>query len=514
MSNKFLLILLATSMLVFSCSKDKIADEVQVADQSEPASRETINEFVLSQLQAHQVFRWEMASDHLLWSAVMRGDELVAIGYKPANEGNINERMHLIDISKDAWQAARKKVIDFVVTEMNKDFPAENFKAEDLMPLTENGTLPFINMRITSERILAALRKMPEIRYVEPSGYSFSGDDDQITYRSDAGCDVSPASSIPSADYVTVSPSVKVPWNFYNSNIPAAWSTSTGAGITIAIIDTGTSPNQTKLGSEFTSGQSSGRSITRMGTYVSSWWPWASPDGPNDQCGHGTQMAGLATAPRGSGGASVGVAYKSSLLAIRGTGDVIINGSSEKTGVANALVIAGNNNSVKIISMSIGDLFSSGQVEDGVYYAYGKGKLLFSAAGTSTWFTSWAGVIFPATMNEIVAVTGVKDGASMVKCNTCHSGSKVDFVVVMQRSVSDARTSLTLAMSGNQPAYVGGSSAATATTAGIAALVWATNPSQSRATVLNRMKSAAQFYPGRHSEFGWGVVNAATAVNN
>jgi len=518
MSNKSLLILLATSLLVFSCSKDKIADEAllpQPDAATQPATREEINEFVVSQLHKHDVFKWEMADDRLLWSAVMRGDELVAIGYKPASEGDINDRMHLIDISEDAWQAARQKIINFVVEEMNRDFPSEKFTAEDLMPLTENGVLPFINMRITSERILSVLRQMPEVRYVEPSGYSFNDEgEEQITYRSDAGCSNSAASSIPAADYVTVSPNVKVPWNFYNASIPTAWNTSTGAGITIAIIDTGTSPGQTKLGSEFASGQSTGRSITKMGTYVSSWWPWASPDGPNDQCGHGTQMAGLATAPRGSGGASVGVAYKANLLAIRATGDVIVNGSSEKTGVANALVIAGNNSGVKIISMSIGDVFWSSQVADGVYYAYGQGKLIFSAAGTSTWFTSWVGVIFPATMNEVVAVTGVKDGASLVKCSSCHSGSKVDFVAVMQRSVSDSRTSLTLAMSGNSPAYVGGSSAATATTAGIAALVWATNPLQTRAQVLNRMKNASQFYPGRNGEFGWGIVNANTAVTN
>ncbi|MEZ4993218.1 MAG: S8 family serine peptidase [Saprospiraceae bacterium] len=60
---------------------------------------------------------------------------------------------------------------------------------------------------------------------------------------------------------------------------------------------------------------------------------------------------------------------------------------------------------------------------------------------------------------------------------------------------------------------MGGSSAATATTAGIAALVWATNPSQSRTQVLTRLKNASQFYPGRNGEFGWGKIDAAAAVN-
>jgi hypothetical protein len=117
-------------------------------------------------------------------------------------------------------------------------------------------------------------------------------------------------------------------------------------------------------------------------------------------------------------------------------------------------------------------------------------------------------------MSETVAVTGVKEGYPLERCNTCHDGSEVDFIVPMQRRNDTGRTSLTLAMSGNTPAYVGGSSAATATTAGMAALVWATNPSQSRATVLNRMKNAASIYPGRNGNFGWGIIDAQYAVTH
>jgi serine protease len=198
--------------------------------------------------------------------------------------------------------------------------------------------------------------------------------------------------------------------------------------------------------------------------------------------------------------------------AYRATSDVVINGSKEKKGVKNALVGAGNRSDVKVISMSIGDVFSSGTVKDGVRYAYNRGKLIVAAAGTSLTWTSWVGVIFPANMNETTAVTGIRDGSPMQRCNTCHDGSKVDFVAVMQRRSNTDRTSLTLSRSNNNPGYVGGSSAATATTAGIAALVWATNPSQSRSQVLNRMKQAASFYPGRNGSFGWGIIDANQAV--
>ena len=200
------------------------------------------------------------------------------------------------------------------------------------------------------------------------------------------------------------------------------------------------------------------------------------------------------------------------MVALRVTSDVIINGSSEKRGVADGLTYSGNRSDVKIISMSIGDVFSSSRVADAVRYAYGRGKMIFAAAGTSLSWTSWYGVIFPATMNETVAVTGVKDGFPLQKCNTCHDGSKVDFVAVMQRRSNNDRVALTLATSGNTPANVGGSSAATATTAGIAALVWATNPGMSRSQVLQRLKNASQFYPSRDGNFGWGRIDANAAV--
>ena len=98
--------------------------------------------------------------------------------------------------------------------------------------------------------------------------------------------------------------------------------------------------------------------------------------------------------------------------------------------------------------------------------------------------------------------------------NTASQGSKIDFVVRMQRSSNTDRTSLSLADSGNTPSYVGGSSIATATTAGVAALVWSRNPGWSKGTVLQKLKEASEFYPSRSSNFGYGTYDALTAVTN
>jgi len=163
--------------------------------------------------------------------------------------------------------------------------------------------------------------------------------------------------------------------------------------------------------------------------------------------------------------------------------------------------------------MSIGTPFYSSTVADGIYYANNQGKLIVAAAGTSLSWTSWYPVIFPANMSQTTAVTGLIDNGYQ-KCVTCHSGPQVDFTIVMERAYDDDRTSISLASTTNQPKYTGGSSCATATVAGIAALVWAENPNASRTTVLNAIKQASQFYPYRDSNFGWGQVNASDAVNN
>lgn len=509
---RFLPAFLALALVALSCSRDALDDKLAAPPPSGPMSKAEIDQIVESSLhELNTPFRWATADSRMLWSASVRSDSIMSLGYKPAHEANVEQRLGLIDTNTDEWQAVRNKLIGLIVEETNKEFPELNATPRSLFLNLDWEGLPVLDVKIFSQRIVEQLLEMPEVRYLEPMGYGMG----ELERRSDSGCGVSPAGSIPAADYTTASPNVKIPWNFSHSsmNVPQAWNTSTGAGIKIALIDTGTSPNQPKLGSQFNSGYSQGRSLERLGTHISGYWWWASNDGPDDQCGHGTQMAGLAAAPRGDGGASVGVAYNCNLKAFRACTDVVINSSSEKNGVRDALYISGNDNAVRIISMSIGDVFYSSTVADGVFYAYNKNKLIFAAAGTSFSWTSWWGVIFPANMAETVAVTGITDAASMQKCSSCHSGPEVDFVAVMQRASDAGRTSLTLAMSGNQPAYVGGSSAATATTAGIAALVWATNPSQSRTQVLDRLKNASSIYPNRNSNFGWGTIDALEAVN-
>ena len=499
---------LLSLVLIWGCAKAPV--ELNQAGQNlqgDPMPKQAIDKQIKAELDEGLVYNWKIASDHVLWSALIQSDSVLALGYQPATAINIEQQIHTIDIREKEWTDVQDLLIDKAVKAANEGLSDPIYTRNDIL-LSEPDQVPAMMIKVWNKELITELRSMEEVRYAEVATYTYGSQ-----ARSSAGCGGAVGSNnIPSQDITPTSPNVVIPWTFDFMNVPAAWGLSTGQGVKVALIDSGTSPNQSKLGSAFNSGQSQGRTLQRRGTFTDSWWPWARPDGPDDDCGHGTQMAGLIAAPRGYGGAALGVAYNCDLLSVRGTDDVVINEWREKEGVRDALILAGNDGAVKVISMSLGDVFYSGWVSDGVIHAHNRGKMIFAAAGTSTWYLNWFGVVFPASMSQTVAVTGVKDVLPLAECNECHYGNAVDFVAVMQRASNGDRTSLTLAMSGNTPSYIGGSSAATAMTAGIAALVWSRYPNWSRGNVLNRLKTSSSIYPSRDSDFGWGTIDASLAV--
>ncbi|MBC8753498.1 S8 family serine peptidase [Kordia sp. YSTF-M3] len=497
------LAIVMTALGVVSCSKDApIIDNLEeennvVLVQRTPLSPTQINAKINETIASREKFEWTNTDAHMIWSATVHGDQILTIGYG-ANDTDFTKENSNANAIKDLLIAriaaveagGQKKTSDFLIDEDDK--------------------LNIIDVKIEDLATVEDLLSQKGIRYIEPAGYRYL--DHEVTAKSGAGCGYD-SETLNSADYTTVAPGAKVPWTFYEHGIPSAWNYSTGAGVGIGVIDTGLTPNNSLMNGNFNDGYSSGRYVQKYGTYVDSWWPWSSrTDGVNDKCGHGTSMTSVATAPRNNNGMPVGVAYNANLISYRGTKNVLLDGYHEQKGVANALKALGNRSDVKIISMSIGHIFSVGRIEDAVRYANNRGKLIFAAGGTSTTFTNFVGVIFPASMDETVAVTGVTDANYYKECDICHKGSKIDFTVVMQRDGNGSRTTPVLSYYNGQTDYVGGSSVATATTAGIAALVWSRHPSWTKTQVLNRLKQSADFYPNKNSQYGYGNINALQAV--
>lgn len=503
--------LLLVVLLIISACTNEIPTELEEASQ-ETFTRAEIDEFIFSKTQKNQVFDWRDASIEMIHSAAQESDQIISIGYQAPGFGDLSQFIGTTEELPEAFLQKRQAIIDQVLA-IESRVTGEDLSLTQILPFELDNEIPTIALKITSLEALEALAQDDDIRYVEPMGYDPTElGEEERQQKSSSGCSGSPG-SINSQDYTSTSSfNAKIPWNFNNHNIPAAWSTADGDNISICIIDTGASDDQNNLGSQFASGNSTGRFIQKYSTHYTGIWWWRKKDSPHDQCGHGTSMAGLAAAPWSTDGNALGAAYRSNLVTVRAVSDVIISSSNEKNGVKDALVLAGNRSDIKVISMSIGNIISSGTVRDGVRYAYNRGKLILAAAGTSTSFTNFVGVIFPANMSETTAVTGVKAQSSYARCNTCHSGSQVEFTIEMQRSFDTNRNSVGLASYSDNPKYIGGSSAATATTAGIAALVWSTNPNMSRTAVLNRLRQASQLYPNRSSSYGYGDINADAAV--
>lgn len=460
-------------------------------------SQNDLDRAVIATLEEKNDFQWTMVDLRTLWSATLYNDHSVSIGYKPAGMTSVDDRLHLIDIHSPEWLAVHDALISLVLTELNKDGRAQ-VGLRDIL-VEDDPVLPVITLRLTDKEVITRLYNLENVRYIEPLDYWPAVASDE---RSTSGC--SPSTyALNSADFTTISPNAKLPWNFNNHSIPAAWTNSQGSGITVGVIDAGLSSAQSYIGSAFNDGESNvGRTITTGATLGNSAFT---------SCSHGTSMAGQAVGPRNGGGASTGVAYKSNLRFIRASEDVILDGSSERTAVKNALIAMGNDASVRVISMSIGTPFSYGVLSDGVNFAHGQGKLVMAAGGTSLSWTSWWGVIYPAAYSNCVAVTGVKENGS--KCGSCHDGSQIDLTICMERSSNSSRNSLSLSPSGNTPSYIGGSSSATATAAGIAALVWSAKPTATRAQVLSCLTSTAQFAGAPSGSKGYGNINAQAAVN-
>ena len=491
------LLSLAMAMLVMSCSNNEKLNNLE-ENQQELLTRSEINTIITNAIEADGDFIWKDSNANTIYSAAKLSDGILSIGY-----GVNSEDFSRTDGSNDL----KSEILALI----NSYESVEN--AKENRELFADDILNVVDVKIENIATVEALLKDSRVRYVEPANYSFFKDN-KVQERSSSGdgsgCGFD-SSTLSGSDYTTVAPAARVPWSFYKHNIPAAWSHSTGAGITVAIIDTGLSGNQGLMNQYFNSGYSSGRSVQRYGYFVDSWWPWSSgTDGVNDKCGHGTSMSAVATAPRNNANMPVGVAYNASLVAYRAAKNVVLDSYHEQNGVSNAIKAAANRSDVRVISMSLGHIFSVGKISDAVKYAYNKGKMVLAAGGTSTSFTNGFGVIFPANMSQTVAVTGVKENQTTSRCDVCHSGSKIDFTVQMQRS--NGKTVPVLGYYNNQSDYVGGSSIATATTAGIAALVWSKHPTWTRSQVLAKMKQSAEFYPSKNSDYGYGNIDALQAV--
>ncbi|HEX2207059.1 MAG TPA: S8/S53 family peptidase [Longimicrobium sp.] len=408
-------------------------------------------------------------SDAELWSLVQFSEGRVAIGLKQPG------------VARGVW---RGKVL------VDRNQKAQGRAAVLAQPgvqlLGEDDLLPVIEVRLADPAALSAVRKLPFVDYVEPVLIA----QELPQFAGIGGCGWG---STWTGDRQYTSTGDVYSQKFTGMGIPAAWSYSSGSGIKIGLIDSGISSGQGQFVSTFTAGQSYGRTLTLLRI--------SSQSSVYDDCGHGTRMAGIIAAPW-DGQNVGGIAYRASLVSVRHASGVAAVNSSD----AKASVRAANQYGAQVIVMAWESLNWLWQVSDEIeYWHYGRQVLFFGAAGTSG---CWDGildsnVIFPADMPEVVAVTGVTYPSGGVPCGI-HRGSQVELTSYLDVPSTGRYTADLVGM--------GGSSNATAVAGGVAALVWSYNPWMTRDQLRARLQQTAQYYPSRHSEQGYGLMNAVRAV--
>lgn len=530
--------LLCLVVCISSCKKDG-----QVAGDNNPEQAQAgiytvaqINQEIKSNLQRKGSFDWTDLSDEMLFSAAIHGDSLLTIGYGETGSNLKTEQTgaDLASVSKeDAIKSGiniegiKQNLLDLVRTSegIQKNRPATESSNDGLVK-SESPKLNYVTIKISKLNTIQQLRKSGQVRYLDPSNYNRflikqqpkERSTDFMAYQTGNGVSTESFSLPTELDpnlFTTVAPGAIIPKIYYDQKIPEAWEFGSGRGITVAVIDEGVFSTQAGFGSQFNSGLSSGRTIGYRSTFNNEGVYAKDSDFPE---GHGNKMSSLIAAPRVAN-MPLGIAYNCNLLAYRGTDNVLLFGSKQQEGVAKALTELADNKDVKIISMSLGWIWKIGVISDAVKYAYGKGKLMFAAAGTTLSsgtidLPDWIGVTFPATMPETVAATGTNysTNGTLVKCGECHEGPEVMFTTTTANAPDQNKVLLTLGKTTGTQSTTGSSSASTAINASIAAVVWSVHPSWNRDQVLQKMKESARFYPNRNNKLGYGPVNVLKAV--
>ncbi|MZD05401.1 type VII secretion-associated serine protease mycosin [Streptomyces sp. SID5785] len=272
------------------------------------------------------------------------------------------------------------------------------------------------------------------------------------------------------------------------------WKTSTGKGVTVAVIDTGVDASNPDL---------KGRVLDGLDLASKA----EQGDEHTDYQGHGTGMAGLiaGTGAYDGGKGAFGLAPGADILPVR-MPDIEkgVMPFEENTQLTTAIKYAADSGA-KVINISLGGSnASSPDVSKAVGYALQKGSLVFAASGNSG--DKGNSVEYPAATPGVVAVGAV--GKDLRRAPFSTYGPQVD--------VSAPGADLVHACGGSTGLCKSkGTSGATALASASAALIWSAHPDWTNNQVLRVMLNtigAPTDGAKRNDSIGYGIVRPRIAL--
>ena len=301
---------------------------------------------------------------------------------------------------------------------------------------------------------------------------------------------------------------------------PSAWQVTTGTpNVVIAVVDTGVQLDHEDLvGSLWTNpGEIADNGVDDDGNgKTDDVWGWRfyhEWDGDaylprednqvTDDHGHGTHVAGIASAVVDNGVGIAGVAGGARVMPVK-----VLDGSGTgwHSDLARGIAYAVDEGA-RIVNLSLGDPNSSATLQAAVDYAHTHGALTVAAAGNGG-----KPVLYPAACDHALGVSATNQDDH--RWYDTNHGPEVD---VAAPGVSIYSTGWTGECSSGY-CYKSGSSMATPHVAGLAALLWSERPDLTSAQVVEAITSTAldvnaDTYPGRDDYLGWGRIEAAEALS-
>ena len=308
-------------------------------------------------------------------------------------------------------------------------------------------------------------------------------------------------------------------WGIKKIGAPAAWSTSTGAGVTVAVVDTGLDFTHPDIVANVWSNtrEIAGNGVDDDGNgYVDDTHGWdfigstytnpIQSNDPVDHFGHGTHVAGTIAATGNNGIGVIGVAWQAQVMAVKGLDD---QGFGLDSTLGPAIFYAANNGA-DVISNSWAGGGTSQTIAEAVDYACNLGVVVVAAAGNNS---DDAMNYYPANLPEVITVAASDPFDSIAFFS--NFGTKIDIAApgVDILSLRAAGTSMGSPVD-DFYTRADGTSMATPHVSGLAALILSQHPEYINEDVRQAVRASASDLgdAGFDQTFGYGRIDAAGAL--
>lgn len=288
------------------------------------------------------------------------------------------------------------------------------------------------------------------------------------------------------------------PWTNDLFDLDALHRNYTGEGVTVAVIDSGISPNNPHLKDAVVEG--------------TSFVPNDSSKGLHDVYAHGTIVAGIIGARRIPNSAVVGIAPGVRLMPIR-VFEALREENGQTVGNANLYTLADAiryavDHGAKVINLSMSDTHDIPQMREAVEYASSHGALVVASAGNRLTSASTVdGMRYPAAYPQVLGVSAVNP--NLAASDDAVHGAQVDVAAPGDNIASTVPFGVDCAFSG-----ASNTSYATAYVSGQAALIAARYPQETPAQWKQRiLVTANRAHPDRRDDrYGWGIIDPAASL--